>query len=616
MEVCDASAVSPAQLYAGGNGNMAHWCGVTQCSSRAPQMQYSSGMEEEQKPFTTQQALPIHQGSCQQFDAITATAATPPASGRGKEDSLPLGDAMEGVQTESEDESFSGEEEDMEETIQEDEEVEDEEEVDECMDEECDMGAASRDRRERYGTFQDCEAVKSHYRGVCKDKKKGKWRVQIKVANLGKSGVSVGYFDNEAEGARAYDRAAIALLGREKATQLNFDVEDYDLTEIPDLRGKTREEVKTALKKDRTRGPRRRTNSRTRTSRYVGVGKSNRKNQWQARLIIDKKVTHLGYYPKEEEAARIYDRVSLILFEENGTLNFPEEKEARRLEARQSDDKRPPLLPTSTRAEVQAHLGVTTMNKSSDFRGVSRKKHKWEAKVMVNRRWVYRELFSDERAAAHAYDKAVKKWKPDSYHNYINFPDEPGTSPAPTSKNGRQVPISKGQHSKTGASSRTPTPLSQKKSARLSSLEHPTPPPSHNYSPSRHFHSAARIGTKDVLSGNASRASREFFPQNLRTIQPPPYRGQTAAREADQQRDTKVPAEHSPKRNPPELLPMDSLDREGSEAHEVPEAVRRQQLLPGGSYGRPSTCKSTFSTSISYGRSVQPLPSLQCGALL
>lgn len=33
------------------------------------------------------------------------------------------------------------------------------------------------------------------------------------------------------------------------------------------------------------------------------------------------------------------------------------------------------------------------------FRGVSRKKGRWEAKVMVNRKWAYRELFNSEEAA-------------------------------------------------------------------------------------------------------------------------------------------------------------------------------------------------------------------------
>jgi hypothetical protein len=54
--------------------------------------------------------------------------------------------------------------------------------------------------------------------------------------------------------------------------------------------------------------PRRRLTNRRRTSKYLGVGSSNRKNQWQARILYHGKVTHLGYYRTEEEAARVYDR--------------------------------------------------------------------------------------------------------------------------------------------------------------------------------------------------------------------------------------------------------------------------------------------------------------------
>lgn len=52
------------------------------------------------------------------------------------------------------------------------------------------------------------------------------------MAKLGKSGVSIGYFDNEKEGAQAYDRAAIALLG-DKATNLNFPNHHYNRAVCP-----------------------------------------------------------------------------------------------------------------------------------------------------------------------------------------------------------------------------------------------------------------------------------------------------------------------------------------------------------------------------------------------
>jgi len=74
------------------------------------------------------------------------------------------------------------------------------------------------------------------------------------VATLGKSGVSVGYYDTEEAAARAYDRAAIGLLGRDSAgISTNFALADYDAEAVPQLIGKTREEVKATLKSERAK---------------------------------------------------------------------------------------------------------------------------------------------------------------------------------------------------------------------------------------------------------------------------------------------------------------------------------------------------------------------------
>lgn len=49
------------------------------------------------------------------------------------------------------------------------------------------------------------------------------------MANLGKSGVSVGYYDTEEAAAKAYDRAAIGLLGRDNCSiTTNFPLTAYD----------------------------------------------------------------------------------------------------------------------------------------------------------------------------------------------------------------------------------------------------------------------------------------------------------------------------------------------------------------------------------------------------
>ncbi|KDD72107.1 hypothetical protein H632_c3857p0, partial [Helicosporidium sp. ATCC 50920] len=259
--------------------------------------------------------------------------------------------------------------------------------------------------------------TKSQYRGVSYDRKKGKWRVQIKVAALGKSGVSVGYYDTELAAARAYDRAAIGLLGRGHSNlQTNFELDDYAGESIPRLTGKTREEVKSTLKSERLRvAPRRRFSSRARTSRFMGVGSSNRKNQWQARILVHGKVTHLGYYDGEEAAARVYDRVALALHGPGAQTNFGADQ--------YSAEELAPFADLD-RESLQRALGVKPMDKSSRFRGVSRKKGRWEAKVMVNRRWAYRELFDSEEEAARAYDAALWRLKPRDALSYANFKDQ------------------------------------------------------------------------------------------------------------------------------------------------------------------------------------------------
>ena len=102
--------------------------------------------------------------------------------------------------------------------------------------------------------------------------------------------------------------------------------------------------------------PRRRFSSRQRTSRYMGVGSSNRKNQWQARILVHGKVTHLGYYETEEEAARVYDRVSISLHGEAAQTNFPPGEY-------QGQDTRE--YTGLDREDLQRALGVKPMDKSS-----------------------------------------------------------------------------------------------------------------------------------------------------------------------------------------------------------------------------------------------------------
>lgn len=88
--------------------------------------------------------------------------------------------------------------------------------------------------------------------------------------------------------------------------------------------------------------------------------------------ISDAQVTHLGYYETEDEAARVYDRVAISL-NPRAQTNFPAAQYARTGSGE---------FEGLGREELQRALGVKPMDKSSQFRGVSRKKGKWEAKVL------------------------------------------------------------------------------------------------------------------------------------------------------------------------------------------------------------------------------------------
>lgn len=86
------------------------------------------------------------------------------------------------------------------------------------------------------------------------------------------------------------------------------------------------------------------------------MGSSNRKNQWQARILVHGKVTHLGYYETEEDAARVYDRVSISLHGEAAQTNFPAGEY-------QGQDSRE--YSGLDREDLQRALGVKPMDKSS-----------------------------------------------------------------------------------------------------------------------------------------------------------------------------------------------------------------------------------------------------------
>ena len=61
------------------------------------------------------------------------------------------------------------------------------------------------------------------------------------------------------------------------------------------------------------------------SSRFKGVGYSERRRKWFARISFENELIGLGWFTDEEEAARAYDRKAVELFGPYARVNFPRE---------------------------------------------------------------------------------------------------------------------------------------------------------------------------------------------------------------------------------------------------------------------------------------------------
>jgi hypothetical protein len=163
--------------------------------------------------------------------------------------------------------------------------------------------AAKEAKQQRWIKFEEAP---SQYRGVCWIKSKKKWRAAIKY---GSKPHSLGYFEDEEEAARAYDKAVRAQHG-EKAQAQRFRMQ----LNFPTKKEQAAEEAKQQqwIKFGEA------------GSKYRGVSWNKRCNKWLARIKHDGKLLHLGYFEDEAEAARAYDRAAKVHKEAGrAQLNFP-----------------------------------------------------------------------------------------------------------------------------------------------------------------------------------------------------------------------------------------------------------------------------------------------------
>ncbi|OHB81180.1 MAG: hypothetical protein A2W31_05055 [Planctomycetes bacterium RBG_16_64_10] len=62
------------------------------------------------------------------------------------------------------------------------------------------------------------------------------------------------------------------------------------------------------------------------SSRFKGVSRHRKSGRWRASIQIRRRVVHLGYFDREEDAARAYDAAAVAVFGEFARTNFGERR--------------------------------------------------------------------------------------------------------------------------------------------------------------------------------------------------------------------------------------------------------------------------------------------------
>ena len=141
------------------------------------------------------------------------------------------------------------------------------------------------------------------------------------------------------------------------------------------------------------------------SSKYVGVTFSKAMNKWHAKIKIEGKNRHIGYYENEEEAAVDYARA---VFKYRGQDVLDKLREQNSSESRVVIDLSdvPPQLPIP-RSKIRIKEG------SSKYTGVSfhKESNKWHARIIIDGKQHLIGLYENDEKAAVDYARAVFKYK-------------------------------------------------------------------------------------------------------------------------------------------------------------------------------------------------------------
>jgi hypothetical protein len=157
--------------------------------------------------------------------------------------------------------------------------------------------AIKRARKRTLKGMPRVQKARSRYIGVVWHHKTQKWVSSIYVN--GKT-MKLGYFADEVEAAREYDREAVR-----HNKPMNFPLEPGQLKA-------TKRAPRTPAHLRVHKGP----------SDFVGVSWCYSNQKWSVKIFKEKKLTFLGYFSDEVDAARRYDEEAALL---GRSMNFPAE---------------------------------------------------------------------------------------------------------------------------------------------------------------------------------------------------------------------------------------------------------------------------------------------------